>query len=96
MSDFTKHDVHNRQNVEIDDYVDLVLVVLVIDVRIMSFVVIVVISPSALVVSIVSFLVELIAISLQIELFATLVRRVKLLVADDTHFDDDNDDVLDL
>jgi hypothetical protein len=93
MSDFTRHDAHNRQNIEIDDYVNLVLVVLVINVRMMFFVVVV--ALSALVVSIVFFFVELIAIALEIELFATFARRVKLLIADDTHFDDDNDIVLD-
>jgi hypothetical protein len=60
----------------------------------MMFFVVVVVS-SAFVVSIVFFFVELIAIALKIELLVTFVRRVKLLVADDTHFDDDNDDVLD-
>ncbi len=60
----------------------------------MMFFVVIVVS-SALVVSIVFFLVELIAIALEIELLTTFARRVKLLVADDTHFDDDNDDVLD-
>jgi hypothetical protein len=94
MSDFTRHEAHNRQNIEIDDYVNLVLVVLIINVRMMFFVVVVVLF--AFVVSIVSFLVELIAIALKIELLTTFARRVKLLVADDTHFDNDNDDVLDL
>ncbi len=63
MNDFTRHDAHNRQNIEIDDYVNLVLIVLVIDVRIMFFVVIVIIFSFAFVVLIVFFLVELIAIA---------------------------------
>jgi hypothetical protein len=95
MSDFTQHDVYNRQNVEINDYVNLVLVVLVINVCMMFFVVVVVVFSFAFIVSIVFFFVKLIAISLWIEFFATFTRRVKLLVANDTHFDDDNDDVLD-
>ncbi len=55
MNDFTRHDVHNRQNVEIDNYVNLVLVVLVISVRMMFFVVVVVVFSLAFVVSIVFF-----------------------------------------
>jgi uncharacterized Tic20 family protein len=89
MNDFTKHNAHNRQNIEIDNYVDFVLVVFVISVRIMFFVVVVI--SFAFVVSIVFAFVELI---LEIELLTIFARRVKLLVADDTHFDDDNDDVL--
>jgi hypothetical protein len=58
-------------------------------------VIVVVVFSFAFIVSIVFFLVELIAISLEIELLAIFARRVKLLVANDTHFDDDNDDVLD-
>ncbi len=96
LNDFTRHDAHNRQNIEIDDYVNLVLVVLIFNVRVMSFVIVVVVFSSAFVVSIVFFLVELIAIALEIELLTTFVRRVNLVVADDTHFDDDNDDVLNL
>jgi hypothetical protein len=93
MSDFTKHDARSRQNIETDDYVNLVLVVLVISVRMMFFVVVV--ASFAFVVSIVFSLVELIAIAFEIELLTTFVHRVKLLVADDTRFDDDNNDVLD-
>ncbi len=95
MSDFTKHDVYNCQHVKIDDYVNLVLVVFIIDVRMMFFVVIVVVFLFVFIVLIVFFFVELIAISLENKLFATFVRRVKLFIADDTHFDNDNDDVLD-
>jgi hypothetical protein len=61
----------------------------------MFFVVVIIVFSFAFVVSVVFFLVELIAISLSIELLATFARRVKLFVANDTHFDDDNDDVLD-
>jgi hypothetical protein len=93
MNDFTRHNAHNYQNVEINDYVNLIFVVLVINVRMMFFVVVVVVFRFAFVVLIVSFLVKLIAISLEIELLAIFARRVKLLVADNTHFDDDNDDV---
>ncbi len=98
MSDFAKHDVHNRQNVEIDDDVDFVLVVVVFvfDVRIMSFVAVVVVSSSALIVSIVFSLVELISISLEIERLTTFACRVKLFFAEDALFDDDDDDILDL
>jgi hypothetical protein len=71
------------------------LVVFVINVRMMFFVTVIVVFSSAFVVSIVFFLVELIAISLEIELLATFARHVKLLVANDTHFDDDDDDVFD-
>ncbi len=93
INNFTKHDAHNCQNVEIDDYINLVLIIIVIDVRMMFFIVVVIVFSYALIVSIIFFLVELIATSFEIELFATFVCRVKLLVADDTHFDDDNDDV---
>ncbi len=99
MNDFAKHDVHNRKNIEIDDNVNLVLVVVVFvfDVRVMSFVavVVVVVFSSAFIVSIVFFLVELISISLEVELFTTFVCRVKLFFAEDAFFDDDDDDVLD-
>jgi hypothetical protein len=97
MSDFTRHDAHDRQNIEIDDYVDFVLIILIINVRMMFFVVVVVIVvfSFAFIVSIVFFLVELITISLEINLLATFIRLVKFLVADDIHFDDDDDDVLD-
>ncbi len=96
MNDFTKHDAHNRQNIEIDDYVNFVLINLIIKIRLMFFVivVVVVVFSFAFVVSIVFFLVELIAISFEIELLAIFVRRVKFLVADKTHFDNDDDDVL--
>ncbi len=58
-------------------------------------VVVVVVFSFAFIVSIVFSFVELIAIAFEIELFTIFVRRVKLLVADNTHFDDDNDDVYD-
>ncbi len=99
MSDFAKHDAHNRQNIEIDDNVNLVLVVVifVFDVRMMFFVavIIVVVFSSAFIVSIVFFLVELISISLEIELLATFACRVKLFFAENALFDDDDDDILD-
>ncbi len=60
----------------------------------MFFVVFVVVFLFAFIVSIVVSFVELIVISYENELLAIFVHRVKLLVADDTHFDDDNDDVL--
>ncbi len=99
MNDFAKHDAHNRQNVEINDDVDFVLVVVVFvfDVQMMSFVVVVVVvvSSSAFIVSIVFFLVELILISLEIELLTTFACRVKLFFAEDAFFDDDDNDILD-
>ncbi len=55
---------------------------------------IVVVFSFAFVVSIVFFFVELIAILFEIELFTTFVRRVKLFVADNTHFDDNDDNLL--
>jgi hypothetical protein len=75
-----------------------VLSLFIIDLRIESFVVVLVVFSLAFVVSIVSFFVELIAISLEIEieLLAMLARRVIFLFADNTHLDDDDDDVLDL
>ncbi len=98
MSDFARHDAHDRQNVEIDDDVNLVFVVVVFvfDVRMMSFVAVVIVFSSALIVSIVFFLVELISISLEIELLTTLACRVELFLAEDALFDDDDDDILDL
>jgi hypothetical protein len=95
IRDLTKHSVHDRQNLKADDDVNLVLLFFVIDFRIESFVVVVVVFSFTLAVSIVSFLVELITISLEIELLTMLVRRMILLFADNTHFDDDDDDVLD-
>jgi hypothetical protein len=62
----------------------------------MFFVVVVVVSSFAFIVSIVFFLVELISISLEIELFTTLARRVKLFVAENAFFDNDDDDILNL
>jgi hypothetical protein len=74
-----------------------VLFFFVIDFRIESFVVVVVVVlSSALAISIVSFLVELITISLEIELFTMLARRMIFFFANNAHFDDDDDDVLDL
>ncbi len=80
MSDFTRHAIYNRQNVEIDDDVNLmfVIVVFVFDVRMMFFVVVVVVvvSSFAFIVLIVFSLVELILISFEIALFATFACRV--------------------
>jgi hypothetical protein len=95
IRDLTKHSAHDRQNLEIDDDVNLVLSLFVIDLRVVSFVVVVVFSL-AFAVSIVSSFVELITISLEIELLTMLVRRMIFLFADNAHLDDDDDDVLDL
>jgi hypothetical protein len=92
IRDVTRHSAHDRQNLEINDDVNLVLFFFVINLRIEFFVVVVVVSSLAFVVSIVSFLVELIAISLK--LLAMFVRRVIFLFADSTHLDNDDDDVL--
>ncbi len=98
IRDVTRHSAHDRQNLETDDDVNLVLLFFVIDLRIESFVVVVVVFSFAFAVSIVSLFVELIAISLEIEieLLAMLARRVISLFADNTHLDNDDDDVLDL
>ncbi len=93
MNDFTRHDAHNRQSIEIDDYVNLVLDVLVISVRMIFFVVIV--FSFAFIVSIVFFFVELILILFEIELFTTFVCRVKLFFAENALFDNDDDDDFD-
>jgi hypothetical protein len=69
------------------------LFLFVIDFRIESFVVVVVVFSSAFAVSIISFFVELIMISLEIELFIMLVDRMIFFYADNAHFDDDDDDV---
>jgi hypothetical protein len=91
-----KHNVHDRQNLEINDDVNFVLFFFVIDFRIESFVVIVVVVFSfAFIVTIISFFVELITISFEIELFIMFVRRMIFFLADNAHFDDDDDDVLD-
>ncbi len=99
MNDFARHDAHNRQNIEIDDDVNLVLIVVVFvfDVQVMFFIVIVVVVvfSFAFVVSIVFFFVELISISFEIELLTTFVCRVKFFFAENAFFDDDNDDVFD-
>jgi hypothetical protein len=97
IHDLTKHSAHDRQDLETDDDVNLVLFFFVIDISIESFVVVVVVLvfSSALAVSIVSFLVELITISLEIELLTMLARCIILLFADNAHLDDDDDDVLD-
>jgi uncharacterized Tic20 family protein len=96
VHDLTKHNAHDRQNLEINDDVNFVLSLFVIDLRIRSFViVVVVVLSSALVVSIVSFLVELITISLEIELLTMLARCMILFFADNAHLDNDDDDVLD-
>ncbi len=96
IHDLTKHSAHDRQNLEINDDVNFVLFFFVIDFRIESFVVaVIVVLSSAFVVSIVSFFVELITISFEIELFIMFVRRMIFFLADNAHFDDDDDDVLD-
>ncbi len=76
IRDVTRHSVHDRQNLEIDNDVNLVFFFFVIDLRIKFFVVVAVIFSLAFVVSIVSFFVELIAISFEIELLVMLIRRV--------------------
>jgi uncharacterized Tic20 family protein len=93
IRDLTKHNVHDRQNLEIDDDVNFVLFRFIIDFRIEFFVVVVVVFSFAFVVSIVSFFVELITILFEIELFIMLVRCIILFVANNAHFDDDDDDV---
>jgi uncharacterized Tic20 family protein len=97
IRDVTRHSAHDRQNLETDDDVNFVISLFVIDFRIESFVVVVVVFSLAFAVSIVSFLVELIAISLEIEieLLTMLARRVIFFFADNTHLDDDDEDVLD-
>ncbi len=89
----TKHSVHDRQNLRIDDDVNFVLYLFVIDFRIESFVVVV--SSFAFVDSIISLFVELITISFEIELFTMLARRMTFFFADNAHLDDDDDDVFD-
>jgi hypothetical protein len=96
IRDLTRHSAHDRQNLEIDDDVNFVLFFFVIDFWIESFVVVVVVFSSAFVVSIVSFFVELITISFEIQLFTMLTRRMIFLFANSAHFDNDDDDVLDL
>jgi hypothetical protein len=95
IRDVTRHSAHDRQNLETDDDVNFVLFFFVIDLRIESFVVVVVVFSLTFAVSIVSFFVELIAISFEIELLAMFVRRMIFFFADNTHLDDDDDDVLD-
>ncbi len=92
IRDLTKHNAHDRQNLKIDDDVNFVLSFFVIDFRNESFVVV---FSFAFAVLIISFFVELITISLKIELFTMLDRRMIFLFANNAHFDDDNDDVLD-
>jgi hypothetical protein len=92
-SNLQMHSAHDRQNLETDNDVNLVLFFLVIDFRIEFFVVVVVIFSLVFVVSIVSFFVKLIAISFDIELLVMLARRMIFLFSDNTHFDDDDDDV---
>jgi hypothetical protein len=97
IHDLTKHNAHDRQNFEINDDVNFVFFFFVIDFRIEYFVVVVVVVlSSAFIVSIVSFFVELITISFEIELFTILARCMIFLFADNAHFDDDDDDVLNL
>ncbi len=95
MNDFARHNVHNRQNIEIDDDINIMFVVIifVFNVRIMFFIVVVIVFSFAFIVSIVFFLVELISISLEIELFTTFVRCVKLFFAKNAFFDDDDNDI---
>ncbi len=95
IRDVTRHNVHDRQNLEIDDDVNFVFFFFVIDLRIESFVVVVVVFSFAFVVSIVSFFVELITISFEIELLAMFAHRVIFFFANNTHLDDNDDDVLD-
>ncbi len=99
MNDFAKHDAHNRQNIEIDDNVNLVLIVVRFRFPRSSdvfrhcrcrFVVL----SFAFIVSIVFFLVELISISFEIELLATFVCRVKIFFAENAFFDNNDDDIL--
>jgi hypothetical protein len=96
IRDLTKHSAHNRQNLEIDDDVNFVLLFLVIDFRIEFFVDVVVVFSFAFAVSIVSFFVELITISFEIELFTMLVRRMIFFFADNAHSNDDDNDILNL
>jgi hypothetical protein len=95
--DLTKFSVHDRQNLKIDDDVNFMFLFFVIDFRIEFFIVVVVVFSFAFIVSIVSFFVELIAISLEIEieLLAMLARRIIFFLAVNTHLDDDDDDVFD-
>jgi hypothetical protein len=95
IRDVTKHNAHDRQNLEIDDDVNFVLFFFVIDFRIESFVVVVVVFWFTFIVSIISFFVKLIAISFEIELLAMFVRRMIFFFANNTHFNDDDDDVFD-
>jgi hypothetical protein len=88
----TEHSAHDRQDLETDDDVDLVLLLFVIDIRIESFAAV---FPLALAVSTASPPAGLITASLEIELLTMLARRMILLLADSAHFDDDDDDVLD-
>jgi hypothetical protein len=69
IRDLTKHNAHDRQNLRIDDDVNLVLFFFVIDLRIESFVAVV--FSLALAVSIISFFAELITISLGIKLLSS-------------------------
>jgi hypothetical protein len=94
IRDLTRHSAHDRQNLEIDDDVHFMLFFFVINLRIKFFVVVIVFFI-AFIVSFVFSLIELIMISLEIELFTMLARRMILLFADNTHFDNDDDDVFD-
>jgi hypothetical protein len=73
-----RYNAHDRQNLEIDDDLNFVFFFFVIDFQIESFVVVVVFFSLAFIISIVSSFVEFIAISLEIKLFAMLVRRMIL------------------
>jgi hypothetical protein len=94
IRDVTKHNVHDRQNFEVNDDVNFVFFFLVIDFRIEFFVIVVVFFSFAFVVSIVSSFVELITISLEIKLFTMFVRRMIFFFRNNTHFNNDDDDVL--
>ncbi len=93
IRDLTKYNVHDRQNLKINDDVNLVFFFFIVDVRIELFVVIV--FSFTFVVSIISFFVELITISFEIKLFTMFARCMIFFFADNAHFDDDDDDVLD-
>jgi hypothetical protein len=92
ICDLTKHNAHDRQNFKTDNNVNFVFF-FIIDFRIEFFVVDIIFS-FAFVVSIVLFFVELITISFEIKLFTMLVRCIIFFFADNAHFDDDNDDIL--
>jgi hypothetical protein len=75
----TKHSAHDRQNLEADDDVNLVLLFFVIDLWIGSSAAAVAVFPPALAVSTASPPAGLITASLGIELLTMLARRMILL-----------------